>query len=86
MPLKWRASLPHEGECWALFSSWEVYLLSLSRLVVVHFWAPWSQPCKQMNDVMAELAEEHATVKFIKVCVCLHNIVEGNSGGVCVCR
>ena len=37
------------------------------RLVVVHFWAPWSQPCKQMNDVMAELAEEHPSVRFIKV-------------------
>ena len=39
----------------------------MRRLVVVHFWAPWSQPCKQMNDAMVELAEEHPGVRFIKV-------------------
>jgi Grx4 family monothiol glutaredoxin len=40
---------------------------SYRGLVVVHFWAPWSQPCKQMNDVMVELAEEHPGVRFIRV-------------------
>ena len=40
---------------------------SCCSLVVVHFWAPWSQPCKQMNDVMSELAGEHPGVRFIKV-------------------
>ena len=43
------------------------YNAPLYRLVVVHFWAPWSQPCRQMNDVMAELAKEHTAVKFLKV-------------------
>lgn len=45
-------------------------LLSLSSpnsLVVVHFWAPWSQPCQQMNEVLEELAKEHENVKFVKV-------------------
>ncbi|CAI8057784.1 Glutaredoxin-3 [Geodia barretti] len=41
--------------------------MRVRRLVVVHFWAPWSQPCKQMNDVMVELAEEHPGVRFIRV-------------------
>lgn len=36
-------------------------------LVVVHFWTPWSQPCKQMNEVMEDLAKEYERVKFIKV-------------------
>lgn len=42
-------------------------LTSLRGLVVVHFWAPWSQPCRQMNDVMIELAVEHTAVRFLKV-------------------
>ena len=42
-------------------------VMRVRRLVVVHFWAPWSQPCKQMNDVMVELAEEHPGVRFIRV-------------------
>ena len=36
-------------------------------LVVVHFWAPWSQPCQQMNEALEELAKEHENVKFVKV-------------------
>nr|CAB3249484.1 glutaredoxin-3 [Phallusia mammillata] len=36
-------------------------------LVVVHFWAPWAEQCKQMNDVLDELAKENANVVFIKV-------------------
>ena len=42
-------------------------LPALCRLAVVHFWAPWSQPCQQMNEAMSELAEEHANVRFLKV-------------------
>lgn len=42
-------------------------LESLVGLVVVHFWTPWSQPCKQMNEAMEDLAKEYERVKFIKV-------------------
>lgn len=37
------------------------------RLTVVHFWAPWSEPCKQMTEAMKELAGEHTMAKFMKV-------------------
>ena len=40
---------------------------SFVGLVVVHFWTPWSQPCKQMNEAMEDLAKEYERVKFIKV-------------------
>ena len=40
---------------------------SFKGLVVVHFWAPWSQPCKQMNEAMEDLAKEYVKVKFFKV-------------------
>ena len=42
-------------------------LESFNGLVVVHFWTPWSQPCKQMNEVMEDLAKEYERVKFVKV-------------------
>ena len=37
------------------------------KLTVIHFWAPWSEPSKHMNEVMMELAKEHSKVKFFKV-------------------
>ncbi|XP_072249630.1 glutaredoxin 3 [Leuresthes tenuis] len=36
-------------------------------LVVVHFQAPWAPQCGQMNEVMTELAKEHAHTKFVKL-------------------
>ncbi|XP_068425340.1 glutaredoxin 3 [Clinocottus analis] len=34
-------------------------------LTVVHFQAPWAPQCVQMNEVMAELAKEHAHTTFV---------------------
>nr|XP_002127851.1 glutaredoxin-3 [Ciona intestinalis] len=36
-------------------------------LVVVHFWAPWAEQCKQMNDVMEELAKKNTNVVFLTI-------------------
>ncbi|KAM3872905.1 glutaredoxin 3 [Diretmus argenteus] len=36
-------------------------------LSLVHFQAAWAPQCGQMNDVMAELAKEHAHTTFIKL-------------------
>jgi thiol-disulfide isomerase/thioredoxin len=35
--------------------------------VVVHFWAEWCEPCKQMNEVCSKLSEKHSNAKFILV-------------------
>ena len=43
-------------------------------LLVVHFWATWSDPCKQMNDVLIELAGEYENVKFMKVYIFVSTI------------
>ena len=37
------------------------------RLVVVHFWAPWAEQCKQMDDVMLELAKQNPNVVFLSL-------------------
>ncbi|XP_012636873.3 glutaredoxin-3 isoform X2 [Microcebus murinus] len=44
----------------------ELLCLKARSLLVIHFWAPWSPQCTQMNDVMAELAKEHPQVSFVK--------------------
>lgn len=36
-------------------------------LTVVHFQAAWAPQCGQMNDVMAELAKEHAHATFVRL-------------------
>ena len=48
-------------------------LLFYSDLVVLHFSAAWAPQCKQMNDVMEELAKDsqYANVKFAQVTNCL---------------
>ncbi|XP_037532026.1 glutaredoxin 3 [Nematolebias whitei] len=37
------------------------------NLTVVHFQAEWAPQCGQMNEVMAELAKEHAHSTFVKL-------------------
>ena len=40
---------------------------SLPPQVAVHFWAPWSAPCKQMDLVFAELAAQCSAAAFLRV-------------------
>jgi len=35
-----------------------------SGLSLVHFWAPWAEECRQMSDVMGELAKINPVIKF----------------------
>ena len=39
----------------------------LCRLVVLHFYTDWSDPCKQVNDALLDLAQELVHVRFAKV-------------------
>ena len=61
----------HCCRCWCLGSIKQnplsSFLINFSALTVVHFHAPWALQCKQMNEVMTELAKENSHVKFVKV-------------------
>jgi thiol-disulfide isomerase/thioredoxin len=36
-------------------------------LLVVNFWAAWSEPSKQMNTVLEQLAKQYPQIKFAQV-------------------
>eukprot|EP01147_Barroeca_monosierra_P000552 gene552-3869_t len=38
-----------------------------SSVVVAHFWADWAPQCKQVDDVMSELAKRYLGLKFTRV-------------------
>ncbi|KAJ3761250.1 glutaredoxin [Lentinula raphanica] len=39
----------------------------LNRVSVLNFWAPWAEPCKQMNEVTRELANKFPSILFLQI-------------------
>lgn len=39
----------------------------LQRVSLLNFWAPWAEPCKQMNEVVSELAKRYPTLLVLQV-------------------
>ena len=39
----------------------------LKRISLLNFWAPWAEPCKQMNEVVVELAKKYPQVLVLQV-------------------
>ncbi|KAJ3825663.1 glutaredoxin [Lentinula raphanica] len=39
----------------------------LNRVSVLNFWAPWAEPCKQMNEVTRELAKKFPSILFLQI-------------------
>lgn len=39
----------------------------LERVSLLNFWAPWAEPCKQMNDVVEEYAKKYPSLLVLQV-------------------
>ncbi len=39
----------------------------LGRVSLLNFWAPWAEPCKQMNDVVSELARKYPKLLALQI-------------------
>lgn len=39
----------------------------LNRVSLLNFWAPWAEPCEQMNTVVKELAQKYPQVLCLMV-------------------
>jgi len=48
-------------------ATFEREVLQAESPVVIDFWAPWCGPCRAMEPVFDELAEQHTNVKFTKL-------------------
>ena len=46
----------------------DIMSADLNRVSLINFWAPWAEPCKQMNDVVRELAKKYPQTQFLEVC------------------
>jgi len=45
----------------------ELLSTDLKRISIINFWAPWAEPCHNMNTVVEELAKKYPAALFLQV-------------------
>ena len=45
----------------------ELLSVDLKRVSLISFWATWAEPCKKMNEFVAELAKKHPELLVLQV-------------------
>lgn len=45
----------------------EILSADLGRVSLLNFWAPWAEPCTQMNEVVLELAKKYPQLLVLQV-------------------
>jgi len=45
----------------------ELLSADLNRVSLLNFWAPWAEPCKQMNEVAIELAKKYPNLLVLEI-------------------
>lgn len=45
----------------------DILSVDLNRVSLINFWAPWAEPCKQMNEFVTELAKKHPELLVLQV-------------------
>ena len=57
------------------YVDYNVVVLYCNRVILLHFWASWSEPSRQVSDVIIDLADEYTNCKFVEVSNYLASLV-----------
>ena len=45
----------------------ELLSQDLNRISLLNFWAPWAEPCSQVNEEVKKLAAKHSTLLVLNI-------------------